>query len=479
MKNLLFLLYCLPMFMQAKIILPDLVSNHMVLQRNTEVKLWGWADANEKITIRLSWDKKPISINADKDGNWEVKVKTTLEVSPQTIQLKSKDSYILIEDVLFGEVWLCSGQSNMEMPLKGYQGQPIFGSTEAILKANNKNLRLFQVVKVGTKKPLKNFAEKSKWEISNPESATAFSAIGFFFGMQLQETLQVPVGIIHASWGGSPVQAWMSEETLQALEPIDWQKHNFKEKLNQTPTALFNGMIHPIINYHIKGALWYQGENNRGKFNLYKTLLPAMVKEWRAKWNVGDFPFYFVQIAPFHYQKLDAFDAPANSAYMREAMVECVTLIPNSGIAITTDLGSDKTIHPPKKIEIAHRLLLNALNQTYGMKNIAYKGPELKDFTVNENTIELHFQESGFGLYSNGDLTAFEIAGEDRVFYPANATIFKYRSIKVSSEKVTKPVAVRYAWSNYIEGNLYNSNLLPASSFRTDQWEKATRATQN
>jgi sialate O-acetylesterase len=479
MKYFLFLICCIPFYLQAKIILPDLVSNHMVLQRNTEVKLWGWAEANEKITIRLSWNKKPISINADKDGNWEVKIKTTLEVSPQTIQLKSKDSNILIEDVLFGEVWLCSGQSNMEMPLKGYIGEPVFGGYEAILKANNKNLRLFQVVKVGTKKPLKNFAEKSKWEISSPEVAATFSAIGFFYGNQLQETLQVPVGVIHASWGGSPVQAWMSEETLQALEPIDWQKHDFIEKLNQTPTALFNAMIHPIINYHIKGALWYQGENNRGKFISYKTLLPNMVKEWRAKWNVGDFPFYFVQIAPFHYQKLEAFDAPANSAYMREAMVECVALIPNSGIAITTDLGSDKTIHPPKKIEIAHRLILIALNQCYGMKNIAFKGPELKDFSIQENTIELFFNEPNNGLYSNGDLTAFEIAGEDRVFYPAIAIIHQKKSIKVSCNKVAKPVAVRYAWSNFVDGNLYNGNLLPASSFRTDQWEKATRANQN
>lgn len=468
---------CFAVFtLHAQIILPDLVGSNMVLQRNTEVTLWGWAAPSEKISIKPSWQKKSINVVADSDGTWKIKIATTNSTASQSIQLKSKKSNINLQNILFGEVWLCSGQSNMEMPLKGFQGQPIEGSMEAILDSYNANLRLFHVKKVGSKTPLKQLAQKSSWEVCNPESAANFSAIGYFYGQQLQRILNVPVGIIVSSWGGSKIQAWMNEETLQPIQTIDYSNFDFKDKLNQTPTALYNAMIHPMVNYTIKGALWYQGESNKGEFKLYKKLLPAMVNQWRKEWNVGEFPFYFVQIAPYHYQSKEAFQAPANSAYMREAMQDCVALVPNSGIAITTDVGSMESIHPPKKKEIADRLLYLALNKTYGYKNMPCISPIYKDISIKENTIEVHFQQPEVGIYAIGELVGFEIAGEDKVFYPAKATIFQNKRIKVSSDKVSKPVAVRYAWSNFIDGNLFSTQLLPASSFRSDNWEKATRA---
>lgn len=460
----------------AQIKLPEIVSSNMVLQRNTTINIWGWAAPSEKITIKTSWKREEIHVIANNDGTWKVEVATTNSKVPQTISLKSKTSDITLQNILFGEVWLCSGQSNMEMPLKGFNGQPTFGAAQAIMHANNPNLRLFSVERNASKEALDALKKTNGWEIVSPETATNFSAVAYFFGQQLQEILDVPVGLIHTSWGGSSVEAWTSKEALSEFQTVDLEKVDISNKPNIIPTVLFNAMIHPIISYTIKGVLWYQGENNRGKPEEYKKLFPAMVKDWRGRWNQGDFPFYYTQIAPFNYGGNHQFEISINSAFMREAQLDCLELIPNSGIAITLDLGDATSIHPPKKKEVADRLLMNALNQTYGMKAVKYLSPIYKSLEIKNNQIELTFKNIDLGLYAFDSLKDFEIAGEDKVFYPAEAKIVNRKFVHVSSEKVPNPVAVRYAWRNFVQASLFDNVLLPLSSFRTDEWNDATNA---
>lgn len=458
----------------AEVKLPAIVSSNMVLQRNTTVVLWGWADAKEKILIEVSWLKEPLNVKADKEGNWRIEVKTTNSKESQTIKIKSKTSDITLENVLFGEVWLCSGQSNMQQPVRGYNGQPTFGSIMATVKSNNPNLRLFTVDRVGSKTPLTDVDKYTAWQQASPENVPGFSAVAYFFGQQLQEILDVPVGMIHTSWGGSSVQAWISDEVMSSFEEVNLEDVDITKRTNHIPTALFNAMINPLIPYTIKGALWYQGESNRKEPQKYKDLFPAMVKDWRTRWGIGNFPFFYVQIAPFMYDDNTSFGTVDNSAFIREVQLECLDLIPNSGMAIIMDIGDDYSIHPPKKKEVAERLLFNALNKTYGFNTVDYAGPAYESLEVKDSMIILKFINAETGLYAYDELEGFEIAGEDKVFYPAEAKIVSGKNVSVKSDKVPNPVAVRYAWRNWVIGSLFDTNLLPASSFRTDSWDDAT-----
>ena len=285
--------------------------------------------------------------------------------------------------------------------------------------------------------------------------------------------------MIHTSWGGSSVQAWISKEVMENFQPVDLEDVDINQRTNHIPTALFNAMINPLIPYAIRGALWYQGESNRMEPDKYKEMFPAMVKDWRNRWDQGDFPFYYVQIAPYMYvEDNDVFQDYQNSAFIREVQLQCLDLIPNSGIAITMDIGDDYCIHPPKKKEVADRLLFNALNQTYGFSTIDGQSPVYDSLWVEDGGIVLTFDHAESGMFAYEDPEGFEIAGEDRVFYPAKASIVDRKNVWVKSERVTEPVAVRYAWRNWVEGTLFDTNLLPASSFRTDDWEDATRAAE-
>lgn len=463
----------------AEIRLPAIVSSDMVLQRNTTVVLWGWANSRDRITLETSWETGRLETTADRDGNWSVEIKTTNSKEPQAISIRSNSSEITLENILFGEVWLCSGQSNMEQPLVGFNGEPTFGSNLAIANSHNPNLRLFTVERSASKTPERDVENFRAWQHASPDNIANFSAIAYFYGQQLQEILDCPVGIIHTSWGGSPVQAWISKDILGQFQDVDLDDVDMTQRTHHIPTVLFNAMINPLIPYTIKGALWYQGESNRLAPDSYRELFPAMVQDWRTRWNIGDFPFYFVQIAPFYYRDhRDAFQTAENSAFIREAQLKCLDLIPNSGIAITMDIGSEFSIHPPYKKEVADRLLFNALNQTYGYKNVAFASPVFDSLEQNDGGITLQFKNAERGVFSFGELTGFEIAGNDRVFYPATATIVNRRNVFVISEKVPEPIAVRYAWQNWIKGTLYDTYLLPASSFRTDDWDDATRVKQ-
>jgi sialate O-acetylesterase len=262
---------------------------------------------------------------------------------------------------------------------------------------------------------------------------------------------------------------------MEGQKKINLDEVDITKNTNYIPTALFIAMINPLTQYTIKGALWYQGESNRLEPEIYKKLFPAMVKDWRLRWGIGDFPFYYVQLAPFTYKNNKAFQTSENSAFIRETQLQCLDLIPNSGIAITMDIGEANYIHPPKKKEVADRLLFNALNQTYGYKTVDGAAPIFDSQEIKDGGILLKFKNAETGLYTYDTLEGFEIAGEDKIFYPANAKIENQKVVFVISEDVPNPVAVRYAWRNWIVGTLYDVNLLPASSFRTDKWSEATQ----
>lgn len=472
------LLFCFSLVaftrVSAEVRLPAILSSNMVLQRNTTAMLWGWAEAGEEITIRLSWQKKPLKVTADASGRWKVGVVTTDARDAQRIEFTCAHTTLSLVNVLFGEVWLCSGQSNMQQPLKGFPGQPTLGGNEAIAKSGNPNLRLFTVGKMGAEIPLDDLGQYTPWQEASPQNAADFSSVAYFFGQQLQEILDVPVGLIHASWGSSSIQTWMSRESLGSIQSIKMGQEDAKTKGNMVPTALFNGMIHPLIPFTVKGMIWYQGEANRAEPERYKKLFPAMVADWRARWAIGDFPVFFVQIATFPYGRPNAFQQTNNSAFMREAQVACVDLINNSGIAITLDLGDSVAIHPPKKKEVADRLVYNALSKTYLLKEVDGTSPQFDTLLFKDDKLLLKFKYAGNGLYAPNGLQGFEIAGNDRVFYPANAKIVNERDVLVWSDRVPEPKAVRYAWRNWTRGSLYDASMLPASSFRTDDWEDAT-----
>ena len=450
----------------AKIKLPSIIASNMVLQRNTSVKIWGWATPGEKISIKATWISEILKITASENGRWEIAIKTTLSKESQSIQLKSSESNINLENILFGEVWVCSGQSNMRMPLKGYTGQPTFEGNLSVATSKNTNLRLFSITENGSPSPLDSVSNYKKWEIAAPETSKDFSAVAYFYGKQLQEILDVPVGLIMTSWGGTRIQPWMSKEAIAPFLEVNEVKKDTTEKYKRIPSAIFNAMINPITSYTIKGAIWYQGETNRNEPKIYQKLLPEMVKDWRKQWNIGDFPFYYVQIAPNKYVD------KSKSQYLREAQLKALDFIPNSGMAVLSDIGSDVTIHPPRKKEVAERLLFITLNKTYGMKDVDCTGPVYKSMSEKEGALFLSFDAAETGIFSpETELSNFEIAGEDKIFYPAKAEIIAHKQVKVSSLDVKVPVAVRYGWQNWFEGTLYDNNMLPASSFRTDDWE--------
>lgn len=473
---ILFFVSCLfTSMIHATVSLPALISSNMVLQRNTTINLWGWADPGEKFTIKTSWLTNPIQVTADKTGEWLVKAATTDSKEPQSIKINGKKQEISIDHILFGEVWICSGQSNMEIPISGFVGQPVYGSQDAIANANDADIRLFTVTKQASISTENHLGANRGWQSVNPESVKEFSAVAYFFGKRLHDILHVPVGLIHSSWGGSLIEAWMSEESLNSVKKFDLKDVDLKRG-NRFPTVLFNAMINPLIPYTIKGALWYQGEANISLPQQYKLLFQAMVKDWRKRWGIGDFPFYYVQIAPFKYSNQNRMDDANNAAFLREVQMQCLDLIPNSGMAVTLDVGTENVIHPPNKKDVADRLLYNALHQTYGYKAINFSGPAWDSIHLKDKGAYLTFKNAEKGLYVNGKLDGFEIAGADKVFYPAEASIYRGTQIFVKSDKVTEPVAVRYAFRSWAMGTLFNTYLLPASSFRTDNWNDAKQS---
>jgi sialate O-acetylesterase len=626
----------------ADVKLPAIVGDSMVLQQQTEVNIWGWADPNEKITVAPSWAEEKYTCVTCQDGKWKVKIKTPQAGGPYTLKIAGKNT-LLLDNILIGEVWVCSGQSNMQFHLGACKG-----AEEAIPAANYPEIRLFTVDRIFHRAPREDC--KGRWVLCSPETANGFSGVAYFYGLELYKALGVPIGLINSSWGGTLAEAWTSAETLKTLPdfvaevediqsiPPDDAERIYQEKMkewkikfyaldkgmqeewfkpgfdfsswetmetpqkwdltaqltnfdglvwfsrdfqvdagmvstdkgftlelgpiddmditwvngqrvggaeemgfanvprkynvpagcikagkntitvrvhdwlyaggfsgkpeqlkltpvdkgvgsliplaglwhykitvsqkeipapppafhNNSPTALYNGMIAPINSFGIAGAIWYQGESNAGRAYQYRELFPAMIKDWREKWGRGDFPFYYVQIAPYNY------GPGAAAAELREAQLMSLS-VPNVGMAVTMDIGDPKDIHPTNKKDVGHRLALCALAKTYG-KDVKYLLPVYKSMEVQGDKIVLSFDNTYGGLYAlNGPLANFTIAADDKKFVPAEALIDGNRII-VSSSEIKNPVAVRFAWNSYDESNLFNIANLSSSSFRTDNW---------
>jgi len=498
----------------ADVKLPAIISDEMVLQRGVDIPVWGWADPGEKVNVKFA-DQTRKTV-ADNKGSWKVRFKPAKACGPFTIDIKANNT-IKLKNVLVGEVWVCSGQSNMEWPVA-----LLDNPEEVRAKAGYPKIRLFQVKHVTKEKPEDDCL--GNWSACDQNSVMGFSAVGYFFGRELYNQLDVPIGLIRSVWSGSAAEAWTSKDILRAdtdfndiierhnadLEKFksfdnivsafkQWEKKQVQwgkdiveidkqgkprpdppvvpmcQPPNFLPAGLYNGMIVPLQKFAIKGVIWYQGESNAFdvidgsdgvyRANQYRKLFPALIKSWRKDWGIGKFPFYYVQIAPF-----GQVYRPNAAALIRDAQFRTLDKVKNTGMVVTMDIGNVNDIHPRNKLEVGRRLALWAMSKDYGKRHIVCSGPLYKSMAKKAGSIHLSFNYTGTGLISKGGpLTDFTIAGKDKNFKEAKAVI-EGNKIVVSCEKVPNPVAVRYAWSNAAVPNLFNKEGLPASPFRTDNW---------
>jgi sialate O-acetylesterase len=448
----------------AELTLPHVFSDHMVLQRDGDVPVWGWADPESEVHVAL--DGKTVQTTAGEDGKWQVSLAGHAAGGPYTLVVESGDDRLEVIDVYFGEVWVASGQSNMQWSVRQSAN-----ADEEISAAQFPVIRMFSVPREPAAEPQDD--TDGKWEVASPETVASFSAVGYYFARTLHRELDVPVGILHTSWGGTLAEAWTSREALEGNEDFQAILDRVEQTRDHQHRAahLYNGMVAPLMGYGIRGAIWYQGESNVGRAEQYASLFPAMIRDWRSRWGQGDFPFYFVQLAPFRYGNAD----PELLAELWDAQVKTLRNVPNTGMVVTTDIATTGDIHPPNKQDVGKRLALWALANVYGEEGIVHSGPIYKGHEVQGNQIRIEFDHVADGLEARGDgeLSHFTIAGEDQKFVPAKAEI-DGDAIVVSSDAVDKPVAVRFAWTDTAEPNLVNSSGLPASPFRTDDWELKT-----
>ncbi|WP_442507466.1 sialate O-acetylesterase [Novipirellula sp. SH528] len=459
--------------------LSGVFGDNMVLQRDTDAAIWGNAPADAEVTVTPSWNDRATRVTADSEGHWRTSLATPAAGGPHEIQVQCVDATITLTNVLIGEVWICSGQSNMQWKLRGFGAEQF---KDDVANANFPNIRFCDVPQVIALEEQQDV--RTKWSVCNPSSAYNFSAVAYFFGSRLHQELNVPIGLVSTNWGGSSAEAWTSQATLREQFPefneplvsyraiIDEQGalHSRSQKLpkgmnQRLPSVLYNSMIKPLTPYAIRGVIWYQGESNVEHPLQYRKLFPAMIRDWRDQWGIGDFPFYFVQIAPFSYKT-----SPYPAALLREA--QSMTLsVPNTGMAVTMDIGNETNIHPKPKKPVGERLARLALRRTYGKSDLVDSGPVYRSMKIQDGQIRLSFDHVGSGLASRDgkQLTHFTIAGEDKEFVPAEATIDE-DTIIVRSEQVAAPAAVRFGWGNADLPNLSNQEGLPASSFRTDTW---------
>ncbi len=461
---------------EAKVELPQILSDHLVLRQKSDANLWGKAAPSSKVSVKTTWDAEEYSVRSDRDGNWKLAVKTPAAgYTPHSITISDKDGSVTLSDILIGEVWLCGGQSNMEMPLNGFGSCPVEGAIEeiALSGAYRDKIRLVKIPKTGAEAPQETV--EGAWQVSSPETAGSFTAVGWHFAKMLNAVLDVPVGLVSCNWGGSAVESWMPEDVVRTYPENTLPTGQYAPKRDPggwynscNAFIMYNGMLYPIRNYTLNGFIWYQGETNAGGYAHYAERLARMVSIWRGLWGQGDLPFYEVELAPYIYGG----DGTVG-ARIREAQHNAADIIPNSGIACTNDLAYSHEydqIHPCKKKEVGQRLAYMALNKTYGMSYLPYEGPRYKSMTVNGNEIEVTFRDGGNGFSPWHGINGFEVAGEDKVFYPAEARLGAWNKIIVKSDKVPAPVAVRYCFRDFQIGNLTGHRSLPAVPFRSDNW---------
>lgn len=476
--------------------LPSIMGSNMVLQREALAPIWGWADPGEAVKVAGSWQDGWVKTKADSDGKWMVRLQTPAKGDDCKVVIEGSNR-IELENVLIGEVWVASGQSNMQWAVSSSNN-----AEDEIAAAKYPKIRLFYVTRATADTPQDDC--EGSWQVCSPETVGGFSAVAYFFGRTLHRELGAPIGLINTSWGGTPAESWTRRAALEAdedfvpiLERFDAALKDYpaaQERYKKTvekwegqvkaakeagknaprkprfshlgdpghphrPSTLYNAMIAPLIPYNIAGAIWYQGESNAGRSYQYRTLFPAMIENWRDDWGYGDFPFYFVQIAPFRGQTPE----------IREAQLIALRTTANTGMAVTMDIGNPDNIHPKNKQDVGKRLALWALAKDYGEKNIVYSGPLYTHHRIEGSKIRLFFEHCGSGLVADGgSLTHFVIAEKEGEFVPAKAKI-EGDTVVVWSDGVKEPAAARYGWENAAEPNLFNKEGLPASPFRTDK----------
>lgn len=449
-------------------LLHPLFCDHAVLQRDVRVPVWGWADSGAKVTVIFGGQSESTLVNGD--GKWMVYLKPMpASTKSRALIVKSPGhSPVTVHDILVGDVWLCSGQSNMEM------GIGLCSTSNDVATAGQPLLRLLAVPKRSSPEP--QALLDCHWSACTPQTVMqggwrGFSAVAFYFGRQIQQELNVPVGLIHASWGGSTIAAWSTKESLLSPGDFTSEAPSLHRPIEQhNPTYLYNGMISPLLPFAIKGAIWYQGEADAkaGHAMQYQHLLSALIGDWRAGFGVGDFPFYIVSLAA--YQATNATPQDSSWAELREAQAVAAASVKNSGLAVTIDIGDAKNLHPKNKKAVGERLALIALAQTYGRK-LEYSGPVFRSMTAVGAALRLNFDHADSGLMCKGEtLTGFAIAGQDHKFVWAEAKI-EGNTVILSAPTVSKPVAARYAWDSNPVCNFYNQAGLPAVPFRTDRPE--------
>ncbi len=486
----------------AQVRLPAIFSDHMVFQQKQSNPVWGWAAPGETIVVEIHGQSH--LTKADGEGNWRVELRPIPAGGPYQLHIQGESSKFFIEDVLVGEVWICSGQSNMVWSI-----QNSFDADLEKLSADYPEIRLITVPRVGTQEPQEDFA--GSWDKCSATTIADFSAVGYFFGRRLHQVLDVPVGLIDNAWGGSAAEAWIRRDVLENDARFDqlmdwWEQeestYDYESALtewhtkhaswlasgrqgdpprrpanpmagNHRPGNIYNGVLHPTIGYGIQGVIWYQGESNASRAYQYRDLFPLMINHWREEWGEGNFPFYYVQLADF----LAETEQPEESAWaeLREAQTMTMDLVENTGQAVIIDVGEGRDIHPRDKKTVADRLARWALGRDYG-KDIAYQSPTYRSMQKEGNRIVLTFDHSRSGLYSfdTADPVGFAIAGEDKNFVWAEAKIIDNNRVEVWSDSVSDPVAVRYAWANNPVCNLYSREGLPVTPFRTDDWPGIT-----
>ncbi len=451
--------------------LPSIIGSNMVLQRNSEWKIWGWADPGEKIMIRAGWMPTETVAITGEDGKWMTRVPTGNAGGPYMVVVQGKSETVALENILLGEVWVCSGQSNMDFTIRMFGGwdRTYPEERDELLQSGFRDIRLFTVGKDTSIVPRDDC--QGRWLVADTATVADFSATAWFYGVELYKNLNVPVGLIASAWGGTSAEAWTPRHIIQDDSSLAYYRDdpNRNTWFPTNTSVLFNTMINPLVRTSIRGVIWYQGEANVNDASTYPDLMAGLIRGWRQAWGRGDFPFYYVQIAPFTYSRAVV------GALMREAQLKCLG-IANTGMAVTMDITGDVTdIHPKNKQAVGKRLALWALSGTYGKDNIECSGPLFSGFRTDGRGIRITFDHAGdvLRLTSGGKSSGFMVAGEDRRFVPARAQV-EGNTVFVHSEYVKAPVAVRYAFANTSEATLFNSAGLPASTFRTDDWPVVT-----
>jgi len=457
----------------SKIVLPEIFSDHMVLQQQTEAPIWGKATPKKNVRIITSWDNQTYMVPADSNGDWTVKLKTPTAGGPYSIAI-SDGKELVLKDILIGEVWICSGQSNMEMPLAGWG--KVLNYENEITSADFPNIRLLHIQRATSTKLETDIKTVSGgWQVCSPATIPEFSSAGYFFGRELYSKMNIPIGLISTNWGGTIAEAWTSSESLQQMPDFRDSIQAIKsedpalQQISNNPnrvTVLYNGMINPLVPYAFQGVIWYQGESNADRAYQYRDLFPLMIRDWRKAWN-RDFPFYFVQLA--NYMKRDSLPKESHWAELREAQFRTLHL-KNTGMAVTIDIGDALDIHPKNKQDVGKRLAYIAEANTYKLP-VIFSGPLYESYTIENGKIRIKFQHTENGLKTNDGKapTGFAIAGPDHKFVWATAVI-DGNDVVVSSPDAEFPVAVRYGWANNPDCNLSNGANLPASPFRTDDF---------